>query len=61
MVTKYSMLGSLHELASMEFPNGNIELPKSPVSKVFRSTMNVSFIYYNSNKKEEIKHAKLKL
>ena len=55
------MSDSLLELASMEFPNGNIEFPKSPVSKVFRSMMNESFIYYNSNKKEEIKHAKLKL
>jgi hypothetical protein len=55
------MSGSLQELASTEFPNGNIEFPKSPVSKVFRSMMNESFIYYNSNKKEEIKHAKLKL
>ena len=55
------MSDSLQELASMEFPNGNIEFPKSPVSKVFRSMMNESFTYYNSNKKEEIKHAKLKL
>ena len=51
----------LQELAIVEFPNGNIEFPKSPVSKVFRSMMNESLIYYNSNKKEEIKHAKLKL
>jgi hypothetical protein len=61
MVTRYLMSGSLQELASTEFPNGNIEFPKSPVSKVFRSMMNESFIYYNSNKKEEIKHANLKL
>ncbi len=61
MVTRYLMSGSLQELVSTEFPNGNIEFPKSPVSKVFRSMMNESFIYYNSNKKEEIKYAKLKL
>ena len=39
----------------------NIEFPKSPVSKIFRSMMSESLIYYNSNKKEQIKHAKLKL
>jgi hypothetical protein len=61
MVTRYLMSGSLQELASTESRNGNIEFPKSPAFKVFRSMMNESFIYYNSNKKEEIKHAKLKL
>ena len=61
MVTRYLISDSLQELATVEFPDGNIEFPKSPVSKDFRSMMNESLIYYNSNKKEEIKHAKLKL
>jgi hypothetical protein len=55
------MSGSLHELASMEFPNGNIEFPRSPVFKFFRIMMNESFIYHDSNEKEEIKYAKCKL
>ena len=38
-------------IISMEFPNWNIEFPKNPASKVFRSMMNESLIYYNSNKK----------
>ena len=58
MVTRYLISDSLQELAIVEFPDGNIEFPKSPV---FRSMMNESLIHYNSNKKEEIKHAKLKL
>ena len=56
MVTRHLISDSLQELAIVEFSNGNIEFPKSPFSKVFRSMMNESFIYYNSNKKEEIKH-----
>ena len=61
MVTRYLISDSLQVLAIVEFPNGNIEFPKSPVSKIFRSMMSESLIYYNSNKKEQIKHAKLKL
>ena len=37
MATRYLISDSLQELAIVEFPNGNIEFPKSPVSKVFRS------------------------
>ena len=51
MVTRYLISDSLQELEIVEFPDGNIELPKSPVSKVFRSMVNESLIYYNSNKK----------
>ena len=42
MVTRYLILDSLQELAIVEFSDGNIEFPKSPVSKVFRSMMNKS-------------------
>jgi hypothetical protein len=57
MVTRYLISDSSQELAIVEFPDGNNKFPKTPV---FRSMMNDSLIYYNSNKKEEIKHAKLK-
>ena len=40
MVARYLISDSLQELAIVEFPNGNIEFPKSPVSKVFGSMMN---------------------
>ena len=58
MVTRYLISDSLQELVIVEFHDGNIEFPKSPV---FRSMMNESLIYYNSNEKEQIKHARLKL
>ena len=61
MVTTYLISDSSQELAIVEFPDGNNKFPKTPVSKVFRSMMNDSLIYYNSNKKEQIKHSKLKL
>ena len=44
MVSRYLISDSLQELAIVEFPDENIEFPKSPVSKVFRSMMNESLI-----------------
>ena len=58
MVTRYLISDSSQELAIVEFPDGNNKFPKTPV---FRSMMNDSLIYYNSNKMREIENAKLKL